>query len=320
MRLLSRCVTLYTEMIHENTILHFKSGYENLLHIHSIEHPIVCQLGGNNLDRLSKCVKFCEEMGYDEINLNVGCPSQKVQDGSFGACLMKTPEIVTSITKTMGDHCKLPITVKCRLGVDEFDSYEFTKKFIEEVSKNGGVRHFIMHARKALLKGLNPAENRKVPPLKYEWVLQLKKDFPHLEFTINGGFKEIERIEDILKESNELKGCMIGRLSYDNPWIISDFDRLFYNKPNQRLNRREILKIYGEYGDFAMEKNKFIRSPTLTRPIINLFAGEQFNAKYRQFLGEVQNFKNNEKFSQTIQRCVEMFDEVNKEALDKRPI
>lgn len=311
---------LYTEMIHENTILNFKTGYEDLLQFHPIEHPIVCQLGGNNLERLSKCVALCQEMGYDEINLNVGCPSAKVQEGSFGACLMKTPETVSSITKTMCLNCKIPITVKCRLGVDNFDSYEFTKKFIEEVSKNGGVKHFIIHARKALLKGLNPAENRKIPPLKYEWVLQLKKDFPNLEFTINGGFKEIYKIEDILKESNGLQGCMIGRLSYDNPWILSDFDRVFYNKPNPGFNRREILEIWAEYGDCMMEKQKYLKPPTLNRPIINLFAGEQYNSKYRQFLGDPQNFKSDEKYSQTIRRCIKMLEENNKEALEIRPI
>ena len=306
-------------MIHENTILHYKNGYEDLLQFHPVEHPVVCQLGGNNLERLAKCVEICQNMGYDEINLNVGCPSPKVQEGSFGACLMKTPEVVSEITKTMSSHTKIPITVKCRLGVDDLDSYEFTKKFISEVSKNGGVKHFVVHARKALLKGLNPAENRSVPPLRYEWVLQLKKDFPELEFTINGGFKEIKKIEDILNESNNLKGCMIGRLSYDNPWILSDFDRIFYNKPNQGFNRKEILEIWGKYGDYVMEKNKLIKSPTLVKPIINLFAGEKNNAKYRQFLGDYDNFKNQKFFSETIQKCVEMYEEINKEALEKRP-
>jgi len=306
-------------MIHENTILHFKNGYEDLLQFYPIEHPVVCQLGGNNLERLGKCVEICQNMGYDEINLNVGCPSPKVQEGSFGACLMKRPEIVSEITKTMCSHSKIPITVKCRLGVDDLDSYEFTSKFIQEVSKIGGVKHFILHARKAFLKGLNPAENRNVPPLRYDWVLQLKKDFPHLEFTINGGFKEIDKIQEILKETNQLKGCMIGRLSYDNPWILSDFDRVFYNKPNPRLSRREILEIWGQYGDFVMEKNKLIKPPTLVKPVINLFAGEKSNAKYRQFLGDPQNFKNNAKFSDTILSCLEMYEEINKEALDKKP-
>lgn len=305
-------------MIHENTILHFKNGYEDLLQFNPIEHPVVCQLGGNNLDRLEKCVEICYKMGYDEINLNIGCPSPKVQEGSFGACLMKTPEIVSSITKRMTESSKIPITVKCRLGVDEFDSYEFAKKFIEEVSKNGNVTHFIVHARKAFLKGLNPAENRNVPPLKYEWVLQLKKDFPHLEFTINGGFKEIQKIQEILDEKNQLKGCMIGRLSYDNPWILADFDRVFYNQANPGLSRREILEIWGQYGDYVMEKNKLIKPATLVKPIINLFAGERNNAKYRQFIGDPQNFKIDDCFSKTIGKCVEMYDEINKEGLDKR--
>ena len=305
-------------MIHENTILHYKNGYEDLLQFHPIEHPVVCQLGGNNLERLAKCVEICQTMGYDEINLNVGCPSPKVQEGSFGACLMKTPEVVSEITKTMCSHSKIPITVKCRLGVDDLDSYEFTSKFIQEVSKSG-VKHFIMHARKAYLKGLNPAENRTVPPLKYDWVLQLKKDFPHLEFSINGGFKEIDKMQDILKESNELKGCMVGRLSYDNPWVLSDFDRVFYGKPNPGRNRREILEIWGEYGDLIMEKNKLIKFPTLVKPIINLFAGEKSNAKYRQFISDPQIHKHEEKFSEFIKKCVEMFEDANKEALEKKP-
>jgi len=151
---------------------------------------------------MRKCALLCEEAGYDEINLNVGCPSPKVQEGAFGACLMKEPETVAKIMRAMAEAVSIPVTVKCRLGVDEFDSYEFARNFIETVSTQGKVKHFIIHARKALLKGLSPTENRNIPPLKYDYVMQLKKDFPDITFSINGGFKTPTQIENILSPDN----------------------------------------------------------------------------------------------------------------------
>lgn len=143
---------------------------------------------------MAQCAQIAERMGYDEINLNVGCPSNRVQDGAFGACLMKTPEVVVNCMKSMGEAVRIPVTVKCRLGVDDFDSYEYVYDFIKKVHEEAKVTHFIIHSRKAFLKGLNPKENRNIPPLKYDWVIRLKQDFPQIDFSINGGFTTIPMI------------------------------------------------------------------------------------------------------------------------------
>lgn len=202
-------------MLHYNAILHHHDG---LLPFHPAEHPVVLQLGGSDPNWLADAAEIGVRYGYDEINLNVGCPSPRVQEGSFGACLMKEPELVYQCMKAMRERVNgVNCTVKCRLGVDEFDSYEFVRNFVGQVSKNGNVDHFIIHARKAFLKGLNPAQNRSVPPLQYEKVYKLKQDFPHLKFTINGGIKTMTEAKKIL-QTYDLEGCMMGRAAYENPY------------------------------------------------------------------------------------------------------
>lgn len=188
-------------MLHENAIV-FNPDKDDLLGYDKSQHPLVLQIGGSDPEQLSKAAKIVEEFKYDEINLNIGCPSKRVQKGSFGACLMKQPDLVAECMNQMRSSVKIPCTVKCRIGVDNFDSYEFLKQFIGKVSEKGKVNHFIIHARKAFLKGLNPAQNRRIPPLKYDVVYKLKEDFPQLKFTINGGIKTVKEAYDILKNQN----------------------------------------------------------------------------------------------------------------------
>ncbi|KAM3141863.1 hypothetical protein pb186bvf_005949 [Paramecium bursaria] len=290
MRFITQKCFVYTEMIHERAILDSKilHPFPQVLDHQEIEHPVVCQLGGNDPLRLAAAAKIAQDAGYDEINLNVGCPSERVQDGAFGACLMKEPNLVAKIMKTIRENVQIPCTVKCRLGVDDYDSYEFAQEFVNIVHKEGGVNHFIIHARKAFLKGLNPAQNRSVPPLKYEYdlVYQLKKDFPQIKFSLNGGIRTVEQIDDVLQY---VDGVMIGRQAYDNPWFFCNFDQRYYNTPNLNYDRAQVL---GNYSDFVETKRKNgDRSSTQTcvKPLINLFNGENHNKKYRQFLSTVEN-------------------------------
>lgn len=238
LRLLTSEATLYTEMIHHNAIL--KNDEQKMRHVlkyYPVEHPVVIQLGGCDPDELMNAAKIAESLGYDEINLNVGCPSPRVQSGSFGACLMREPSLVAKCMTSMQAAVNIPCTVKCRLGVDDQVDYEFTHNFINEVSRNSKTTHFIMHARNAILNGLSPAENRVVPPLKYDYVYRLKKDFPELDFTLNGGIKTVAHAKQLLQE-HPLHGCMIGRTAYENPWELAQIDKEIYNRPSKNYSKR----------------------------------------------------------------------------------
>ena len=198
-RKLTKHAFLYTEMINENAIINIdRTGNNKLLDFTPDQHPVVCQIGGCDPIKVAKAAKIVEQWGYDEINLNCGCPSQKTVKGCFGAQLMLDPELVAKICQQAIQVVNIPFTVKCRLGVDKKDSWEDFVNFIKIVSEKGGVEKFIIHARKAFLKGLNPQQNRTVPPLKYDWVLRIKKEFPHLTFIINGGFMDCNSMEEIL--------------------------------------------------------------------------------------------------------------------------
>lgn len=317
MRLLTRYSTLWTEMIHANT-LQYNKDHEYFLRFHPIEHPVVLQLGGNEPEALAKATQLSELRGYDEVNINCGCPSEKVQNGCFGAVLMKDPERVATCVKNMAEKVKIPVHVKCRIGVDEDDSYEFVKNFVDIVDKQGGCKHFIIHSRKCILLGLNPHQNRTIPPLKYDVVKQLKKDFPHLEFSINGGIKTYEEIEAFLDPEHGLTGVMVGRLAYENPWVLSDIDRRIYGLPNPGLSRRELLKIWGRYCDKEIEKAEKIAWPSLTKPIINLFHNEKFSANYRRVLSDRAIYVKCQKFSNLIDFAISEYEKLNPAVLDAR--
>jgi len=317
MRLLSRHSTLYTEMVHHDTILH--RDYKQILEFDEIEHPVVLQLGGNDPERLGLAAKYAKELGYDEINLNCGCPSNKVQEASFGAYLMSYPDLVAECTNSIYKHSNIVVTVKCRLGLNK-DNDEFLDNFIETVSKKGNVSHFIMHARLAIMN-IDPVKNRSIPPLNYKKVYDLRKKYNHINFSINGGIKDVKEITNVLDESNDLAGCMIGRAAYDNPWLFSDFDRVFYKKANPGYSRKEILYKYSDYCDKVLEyKSKGIVFE-LVKPILYLCSGEPYSTVYKNELTKVVNYmKENEcNFSDFIKHTIDLYEKDNNTSLDKTP-
>ena len=224
-RLMSRQTLLYTEMVTTGAIIHGKGDY---LGYSEQEHPISLQLGGSNPADLAHCAKLAEERGYDEVNINVGCPSDRVQNGRFGACLMGEPALVADCVKAMRDVVDIPVTVKTRIGIDDQDSYEFLQAFIEQV-RDAGCDTFIVHARKAWLSGLSPKENREIPPLDYPRVYRVKQDYPELTIALNGG---VTSMEQTLEHLQQVDGVMMGREAYQNPYILAQVDNLVFGQHN----------------------------------------------------------------------------------------
>lgn len=278
LRLISKHTVLFTEMITAQALLRGDRHY--LLDFHSSEHPLVFQLGGSDPALLAQCAKIVEDAGYDEINLNIGCPSDRVQKGRFGACLMKEPALVADCIIAMQNNVRVPVSVKARLGVDDFDGYEHVAEFVATVSATG-CNVFYMHARKAWLNGLSPKQNRNVPPLKYEMVTQLTTDFPDLEFIINGGITSIDEIQNHLANVN---GVMLGRQLYENPYILNTVDQLFYNDPGKQHSRQQILEQYMDYASQQLECGVSLH--TLIRHILGLFHGQPGARHWRRTLTE----------------------------------
>jgi tRNA-dihydrouridine synthase A len=240
-RLLTRRALLYTEMVTTGALVH--GDVARHLRFNPEEHPVALQLGGSDAAELAHCAKLGEQWGYDEINLNCGCPSERVQRGAFGACLMNEPQLVADCVKAMVDVVRVPVTVKHRIGIDKTESYEFVRDFVGMVSE-AGCRTFIVHARNAWLKGLSPKQNREVPPLRYELVHRLKHDFPELAISINGGFNDNAQIQAHLRL---LDGVMIGREAYHNPWWLAQCDEVFYRQPPSALTREEVERRMCDY-------------------------------------------------------------------------
>jgi len=282
LRLLSRHMVLYTEMVASSTLIHKPRDElgRYLDYNTEVEHPVVLQLGGSNVQHLTDAARLCAPYRYDAINLNCGCPSEKVAGkGCFGAALMLESQLVAEICKSMSTVSNCPITVKCRIGVDNNDSYEQLCKFIETVSEQAPVTHFIVHARKALLKGLSPAQNRQIPPLRYDYVYKLLEDFPHLQFTLNGGVNTFEQCQEHL--SKGVHGVMVGRAIVADPFMWSQVDEIIYGTKNPGYTRREIMERYGEYCD----KQEALIGPrvrqTLKKHVLNIFAGQKHGKKFR---------------------------------------
>ncbi|NUN61809.1 MAG: tRNA dihydrouridine(20/20a) synthase DusA, partial [Burkholderiaceae bacterium] len=240
-RLLSRHALLYTEMVTTGALIH--GDVERHLRFHAEEHPVALQLGGSEPADLAHCARLGEQWGYDEINLNCGCPSERVQRGAFGACLMNEPQLVADCVKAMVDVVQVPVTVKHRIGIDKNESYAFVRDFIGTVA-DAGCKVFIVHARNAWLKGLSPKENREIPPLRYAVVRQLKQDFPHLTIAINGGLNTDALVQE---ELQHLDGVMVGREAYHNPWWLARWDALYYGAPENTLTREAIEAAMVEY-------------------------------------------------------------------------
>jgi len=233
-RLITRHTRLYTEMVTTGALLH--GDVPRHLDFNAEEHPVALQLGGSEPDDLAACARLAQQWGYDEVNLNCGCPSERVQRGAFGACLMAEPQLVADGVKAMRDAVSLPVTVKHRIGIDHTESYDFVRDFIGTVH-TAGCEVFIVHARNAWLKGLSPKENREVPPLRYELVYRLKRDFPQLTIVLNGGVTTSEQIAGHLAH---LDGVMLGREAYHNPWVMADWDERFLGAAPMVLERAEV--------------------------------------------------------------------------------
>lgn len=233
-RLLSQHALLYTEMVTTGALLH--GDVPRHLRFEAEEHPLALQLGGSEPADLAQCARLGQQWGYDEINLNCGCPSERVQRGAFGACLMKEAPLVADCIKAMRDVVDIPVTVKHRIGIDRNESYEFVRDFVGQVA-DAGCEVFIVHARNAWLKGLSPKENRDIPPLRYEIVSQLKQDFPSLTMVVNGGIKSDTLVQELL---GNLDGVMIGREAYHNPWWLASWDALYYGREQQEITRERI--------------------------------------------------------------------------------
>lgn len=240
-RLLSRHALLYTEMVTTGALVH--GDVARHLRFNAEEHPVALQLGGSEPADLAHCARLGEQWGYDEINLNCGCPSERVQRGAFGACLMAEPELVADGVKAMVDAVAIPVTVKHRIGIDQTESYAFVRDFVGRVSE-AGCQTFIVHARNAWLKGLSPKENREVPPLRYALVHQLKNDFPHLTIAINGGITTRAQVAEQLLQ---VDGVMVGREAYHNPWWLAEWDSVFFGAPAQGLTREAVEAQMADY-------------------------------------------------------------------------
>lgn len=264
-RTMSKHSVLYTEMVTTGAIIHGKGDY---LKFNQEEQPVALQLGGSDPEALAHCAKLAEQRGYDEVNLNVGCPSDRVQNGMFGACLMAKPELVAECVKAMKQVTSIPITVKSRIGIDELDSFEFLVNFIKTV-KDAGCETFIIHARKAWLSGLSPKQNRDIPPLDYQRVYEIKKLFPELEIIINGGIKTLEESNEHLKH---VDGVMLGREIYQNPYLLADVDKVIYQDESaNKLSRTQVLDEIAQYIT-AYESNEG-RAWHVLRHMMGLFQG-----------------------------------------------
>lgn len=276
MRLIAKDVRLYTEMITSQALI--LGGARHLLDFNQEEHPIALQLGGSEPDLLAQSAKLGEDYGYDEINLNVGCPSPRVQKGAFGACLMKEPDLVAESVAAMCDAVSIPVTVKCRLGVDEQDSYPELVSFIEKVSATG-CDTFIIHARKAWLKGLSPKENRDIPPLKYDWVYDIKKQFPHLRIIINGGIKTTDEVKAHLQYTD---GVMLGREINRNPFWLADLQQELYGE--KTINRIAVVEQFKPYIDNQLKQG--VKLLSIVRHMLGLFTGQPGAGKWRRYISE----------------------------------
>ncbi|MEZ8206682.1 tRNA dihydrouridine(20/20a) synthase DusA [Vibrio splendidus] len=277
-RLLSQQTLLYTEMITTGAILHGKGDF---LEYNEQEHPLALQLGGSNPVDLAACAKFAGERGYDEINLNVGCPSDRVQNGRFGACLMAEPELVADCVSAMKEVTDIPITVKTRIGIDDQDSYEFLTKFVSTVSEKGGCEQFTIHARKAWLSGLSPKENREIPPLDYDRAYQIKKDFSDLVIAVNGGVTTLEQTKEHLQH---LDGVMIGREAYHSPFILAEVDQQIFGLDTPIKKRSQVVEEMYPYIERELSNGASLGH--ISRHMLGLFQSMPGARQWRRYISE----------------------------------
>jgi tRNA-dihydrouridine synthase A len=268
LRQVSSSAFLYTEMITTGALIH--GNVERHLAFSKEEHPVALQLGGSEPDDLARCAKLGEQYGYDEINLNIGCPSERVQKGAFGACLMAEPQLVSDCVRAIGEAVRVPVTVKHRTGIDSIEDYDFLRGFVETVAK-AGCKTFLVHARNAILKGLSPKENREIPPLKYQYVYRLKQDFPDLEIVLNGGITS-------LRDKHPVDGVMIGRAAQNDPWVLHDTGK----------TRAQVVRTMADYA----KRQDSLRH--VTRHLLGLYHGMPRARRWRQMLSDSQALKKND--------------------------
>ena len=278
LRLVSPGALLYTEMVTAQALAHCDP--EHLLGFDAAEQPVALQLGGSDPVLLARAARMGEERGYVEINLNVGCPSERVQVGNFGACLMAEPQLVADCVRAMREAVRLPVTVKCRIGIDELDDYGFFHHFVSVV-REAGVSVFIVHARKAYLQGLSPKENREIPPLRYEVPWRLKQEHPELTVILNGGLKTVGQVREWLPR---LDGVMLGRQAYSEPYLLAQLHGEFIDKDWLPPARDDIVERYAEYVERMLAEGH--RLPSLLRHLHGLYAGHPGARAWRRFLGE----------------------------------
>jgi tRNA-dihydrouridine synthase A len=272
LRQVSSRARLYTEMITSGALIH--GDVRRHLEFSEEEHPVALQLGGSEPEDLARCAKLGEQYGYDEINLNIGCPSERVQRGAFGACLMAEPGLVSDCVKAIRNVVSVPVTVKHRVGIDKVEDYSFVRVFVATVAQ-AGCKTFIVHARNAVLKGLSPKENREIPPLKYDYVYRLKRDFPQLEIVINGGVVSQEQIQAHLRH---VDAVMIGRAAYSNPWFLAD--------PGK--TRADVVRAMHEYAKNVESLRQ------VTRHVLGLYHGMPRARLWRQMLSDALELKRND--------------------------
>ena len=278
LRLMSKHTLLYTEMVTTGAIIYGKGDY---LGYNQEEHPVALQLGGSDPSDMTRCAVLAQERGYDEVNINVGCPSDRVKNGSFGACLMAQPDVVAQCVAAMQSEVDIPVTVKCRIGIDDMDEDEDFAQFIDAIA-NAGCDTFIVHARKAWLKGLSPKENREIPPLNYPRVHRLKAARPELSISINGGIKTLD---ESLEQLELLDGVMMGREVYSNPYIMANVDAQIFGDDNSDvMHRREIVVKMQEY--IARQDSPYFKPWHAARHMLGLYQGQAGGRIWRRYLSQ----------------------------------
>lgn len=290
-RLLSKKTLLYTEMVTTGALLH--GDVARHLRFNDEEHPVALQLGGSDPSDLARAAKLAAQWGYDEVNLNCGCPSERVQKGAFGACLMAEAPLVADCVKAMMDAVSIPVTVKHRIGIDKFESYDFVRDFVGALY-NAGCRVFLVHARSAWLKGLSPKENREIPPLRYEFVYQLKADFPDCTIVLNGGVKTNDEIEAHLAH---VDGVMLGREAYHNPWIMTQWDARFFGDAQSAMSRDDVQAQMLDYMGRVCHQEPgkdgllYPSAYSVARHMLGLRHGQAGSRAWRQKWSDKQQFR-----------------------------
>ncbi len=283
-RQLSPHAVVYSEMVTSGALIH--GDVERHLAFDPAEHPVALQLGGSEPDDLSRCARLGEDWGYDEVNLNCGCPSERVQKGAFGACLMAEPDLVADCVKAMQDAVSVPVTVKHRLGIDSIESYDFVRRFVEKVAK-AGCETFFVHARNAVLKGLSPKENREIPPLKYDYVYRLKRDFPELEIVVNGG---ISTAAQIMRHLQNVDGVMLGRAAYHDSYLLAQLESDLFGQ-GAKTPRAQVVAVMRGYAQKQIAKGTPLRS--IARHMLGLYHGQPRARLWRQRLSDATQLAEN---------------------------